>query len=335
MPLFFTALFLSVSFAANGADIFHYSILRYPGAECAQTHDEISKKLSQDFNVTLYSVKCAEEGKIGLNLDISYVAEAPLPLVSTYEDDYTIYSQSSNSNRAECEKALPVEKDLFYRNMGIQPFLAYCFLDPRPRMPEYPYAIRIDGFGTPKARFRISGFIIDNLLTDFNSLSEQVEASMYLAGDRVATIRYSHKSSEILNFFTIRHYTTRSGFLTSKSIGKIKPLAACEAERARLVSVPKKYPNFIHAFFCDRGKYSSDISFNVGYFDPVSPSTPTKRVTFSTAPDTYKSLLACDLDRSRIDQFYRETLKKEVMFVACVQVANEFYAQVGWLKPKP
>lgn len=129
----FIALFtlLTAGVLTAAPQVFGYWVEGYPGdaAACDALAKDLGGRLVAGAPVTLYRASGAASGKNLCQLDISYLADKALPLVSTHPEDAVFdgYDKWSYASLDECNANLPGQAELFTRGTGLKPLVAYCY----------------------------------------------------------------------------------------------------------------------------------------------------------------------------------------------------------------
>ena len=123
--LFLWLLLIPAGFAAYPG--FHtYRVESYPKGDitCQAAADRVGDRVVEATGVAVYQRRCEREGKNGYDLLITYVAEAPLTVVSTFQAQETL-EQGLFATREACEAVLSEETERFRRETELPPVVAY------------------------------------------------------------------------------------------------------------------------------------------------------------------------------------------------------------------
>jgi len=141
------ALTLCANRASATAPRFTFNLPAYPVA--ADACNDVALALGQRFTaatgVPLVSAICktAQDGRA--DLQFTYEANAPVPLLSTAVTSPVVGDRGGYASAATCAAALPTETAVFTDHTGHKPVFAYCY--PDVWAASAPWVLRLDAFG--------------------------------------------------------------------------------------------------------------------------------------------------------------------------------------------
>ena len=132
------------------AEIHTYKIPRIAAKEqgCQEAEQWIVPKFAQLADATVLNHGCEINPSRSYDLVIEYAKPTAANLVSTY-DEYD-YVHGLYNSAEDCTAHYDEDLAIYKQATGLEPLLAYCFLDRGGEDFESAWTMRIDGFGTPK-----------------------------------------------------------------------------------------------------------------------------------------------------------------------------------------
>ena len=135
----FSTLSLS-SMASASPSSFHLSIAHYPFqvGVCDQAATQLAARLTQVTGATVTEARCESASMQGADISITYVADGPLHIVSTFDSEQW-NPQGAYETAADCQADRTAQWQLFKSATGIDPIAAYCIRERGDNLSNHPY----------------------------------------------------------------------------------------------------------------------------------------------------------------------------------------------------
>ncbi len=291
------------------------------GASCESEAAAFGARFAAATGVTPYRTACAGDDGYARSLTLTYVAAAPLPVVSATRGRFWRTDASDTmpavfpsnplfgifGDLATCLSATSVEESTFERETGLKAVAAYCV-----RADAGGIGLRVDGFGTPHRRFR-------QLEAEFYgavdaALVDAVEGVVrHAAGDVVDGVPWGPNA-------LVSYYAADSANVLTKTIGfegQLDSMAECDSElavaKAAIGRVSGASPVIAR---CLPNAYDSSAHLNFGF-----EGEEAKRFSQVEGP-LYSTYAACVGDRERGRVAMSQASGREIAEAVCVRTSS-------------
>ncbi len=313
-----TMLLSASVFADNSGSIFDFVLTKYPRLQpqCEATAKSLAETFSQKTGLQVFKTECKQYDQTNDTITIWYAAPERMPFIST--DSIRVVSTGFYASQTSCEQDLQNQTDLFRRETNLSPFLAYCFKDQSGG--SHAFSSRIDALG-PAAKFpySYSGLVYGSPVESETAIVAELKNSLSRLGFEVSLAAIGNTFADGTSYeLAIRYYSKFSadGSFDLRSFGS-ESSQVCLQQEAEL-------RNALH---------SADISAATSFcvYDRAINRTSLESLLTRVEPwfreenvaGTYPSFSACELDKTRVVDFYRNSLGKDPFGAICV---NDLFA---------
>jgi hypothetical protein len=297
----------------------HYRLVDLPATEagCAAEATSLGARIAAQTGVEIFAARCQQDWGASYYVDVTYVADAPLNVVSTVNGDDDVYHQGLYRNAEACTADLASQTERFRRATGIEPLVAYCS-DERSSS-DHSIALTIEGFGTPG---RAPRFFARQIFGSIQGDRDAIAAHMAerLGATRGADVFGAVLASETMESrFALSYYGDADLRLTDHGDFAFAASETCDAMRERFEGILSTAGEEVVGSFCARRDVSSTTELHV-----VSLVDHGDLVT-DIAPVDYASRREC---RAQIDAtvaVYRDQYHRDVFDAECAIVGGRDY----------
>lgn len=296
--------------------LYAYRINGYPAAgDCHAVAATIERDFVAATGIANATGRCADITPTQFAMEITYLAEAPLKLVST--EDGSIGSNGVYARLATCELAVQREKDHFEAATGLTAVVAYC-----QRLESNagrPYVARVDGFGEPTVRPFISWTMLLDppATTTVEDLEADVEAAFRARGFDVRSLRISQ------GFYGdayLRYYAEEKIRITSDEMARLATLDDCAEQMEIAQRMPHAQVLPPLAVYCASGLSSYYVK---GFYQDL-PS----RTSLDSA-ERFPTYAACQRGRAALVSAYA-TRMGAISDGLCTFATDDYMAPTGY-----
>jgi hypothetical protein len=306
---FLTTVFASLIASPAFAEIHTYRLPRIASTEqnCQASEQWIVPKFAQLAEATVLNHGCEVNPSRTFDLVIEYAKPTLANLVSTYDEFDYVHGLYNSAE--DCTAHYDEDLATFKQATGLEPLLAYCFLDRGGEDFESVWTMRIDGFGTPK-------LTPDHLAKDFyhgmNGDPAAFEGTLKttLAAYGAQHVKVKIKTSENRTTMHAFYYSDKRLPLVQYGEGQFRTLQACENNRSVMQEVFSRADGQSVIFFCGGSNYTSTVYLYAAGIVMQPLATDLTSVKYSTFE-------ACEAKRRETESNWRDGLQKNVVGSVC------------------
>lgn len=298
----FLVCFFTVPLALSATE-FKYSLRNvgsiWPG-KCNEKAFELSKSFESTTGLKVIRARCEEDSLLHeVTLTISYVAEKPINLVSTFPP-FTTVPKGLYSSVERCRQHLPDQISIFERETGLTSFISFC--QEEGALYPAPWAIHIDAFGDAKKMPFLNSVPLyaypknksaPELYTDFALYFDSVNARLSWLFPR------AQSPFEELAYF---YYAKEQIPLQSLRVTRGLTLNQCEEAEMGWKDAFNKAGGTLVTLFCANSS-SSPANYSLW-----SVFQETKTVHFSNAEEKFTTLTQCQNEKLALEEHYKKAL---------------------------
>lgn len=309
------ALFLA---GAAEAGVFTYKFEGYPkkAGNCHEIAADLAETWAEATGTKVIAGRCEAVEAEGYVITVRYEAEkAVRPVSTTAPGTAMLDERGLFKTEAECEAALPGESAHFRQATGLEPVYGYCYRERYTRT--FPYALRIEGFGTPKAFPRFTGALIFGTALGYSEKS-------FLAGIRDALlargvdVRFvSHNSSVGMGRITVFYYAAEVERLIERQVAKLARQEQCTAAVSQMTGFLASHADRPVLAFCAVNQIG-------GYFELMMFNWAKEPHEYNRSIEVFASYEACEGGRPQLTEYYKTTLKRPVVGSICSLVTDSY-----------
>ncbi len=308
--------------SARAANFQTFSVPGYPAgqASCQAEADALGARIAAG-GVTVYQSHCDRDNQTTFDLSVTYVADAPLAIESTYSADLAdIDSQGTYATADACQADLPRVISSFQAATGLNPVVSYCYYDQGidSRLTELA---RVEALGTGKEHAFSDNLTVDSMPTeDTAELAGRLQSALSaLYPIESLVIDSSGAGSYRLG---LHYFATSRLPVTITDLAVYRDRDLCDSQVAAVQQLFTANTVQGIGAFCTISAYSEDVPLSIVTVDNQHA------VGLETAPDTYTTFDACDADRARIVAYYVNTLGKPAFGAVCEGSNQRYSARV-------
>lgn len=309
------------SASANNPTWQSYTLSRYPISVegCKKTARVLGEQFTKVTGQEVYRASCENESKEGYEILLTYVATAPIQMVSTIQESGGLGYNGIYRTLSDCQSSLPNESKTFMESTGLTPFVSYCFKESAISLT--PYLARIDALGEAKLYpFRFEGTIFAGQIDKSQEVLDAVLKATKDSGIGVHQVTFAHDGSLklVVRFYgsakeTVFHsqYFKMDEVARYSSLGTRNPMGAC---RQQLSESEKGFSSSFTQpgiWFCawDGMLFESKL-----YLLRIRRQ---EGINAETLPDHYSTFEACDRERPSLLAWYEKAFKITPFAVVC------------------
>ncbi len=292
----------------DSAGYFDYEIASYPaeGGTCPAA----AARLGADFT-RITGVKaeasCKDVNERGYVITVRYQAAEALTLVSTARAGSGAYGYADYRSKADCQAALPAEKDRFQRNTGLAPVVSYCLRE--EYAPEDAWAMRIDAFGDAARAPYLDGVFLFGRILDLSEARflDAVRGGLSGLGADVSSVRITPSLG--YSQLAVLYYAKERQRMELGQAAKVMTRGQC-AEQLGLARAALGTASSALLSYCASTIALTPYEVDVLSAGPAAPAA-------GNAYERYDSYEACMKDRPRMEDYYRGQLGGRVLGALC------------------
>lgn len=279
--------------SVSHAGVFTYMIRTMDheqGLEACNTQLQvIASEFQRQSGVRLIGTECKPETYTG-GLSGQIVYSAP-DRVTSWSTTSTTFGEELDLfvTREQCETGLASELELFKRETGLQPFLAFCHKTSEIGMPRY--RTRIDAIGTSDVRRYESGALVYHPIHEPQPAIETLNQQAIDLG--LKPVAWYAGPTKSLSGLAVAHYETASSLehyrLLAKSTLYLPTAEDCKVAFAAFDRTRKT--DWAGATACSAAHPSVGFQFNLFWWDTSIAGDSVIRSTI--LPGTHASLEEC------------------------------------------
>lgn len=298
-----------------------YSILKYPknAKSCQETAENLGATFSAVSGQANYRAICQKEAKDSYDILISYVAQAPVSLVSTIFESGGTGSLGVYFSVKECQSALFGEVDTFVKSTGLSPLLSYCYKE--SSLGTTPYFARIDAIGIAKLYpYRFEWNVFADSIGNQKSVLEEMKASAKSMG---IPIHHSVFSNDALTRLVLRYYMDPKQALLSSnlfrlndlarysSLGAKSPMQTCQSQLLEAQNGFRSEFKRPGIWFCgwDKTLFQSRLY--------VLRIRPEEWIRSDSFPERFQTYEACDSERTGAAEWFKKAFGISPFVILC------------------
>ena len=311
-------LFISINAAYAGT--LTYKLPGFPKiqSDCGALASELGDKFKAATNLEVDIALCTGESADGFNIEITYLAEAPLAVVSSWPRFHSIYSLGRFKTRQDCEARLASDEVEFQRNTLLTPVFSFCS---KYDSSDKGWSPRIDAFGKPDKNYFVSGFHIYALPKEPASLKLREKLAADLSRKNAFFVDLSVRSSMAYGEVVVHYYANdRLAFEMTDTL-RTATEAECASQLSEVEQGFSTSKNPPAVLFCGRptlgGRWELDMLF-IG-------SVPLRNLE---SLEVFKDFAACRSALPQLKAKYAANLKKEIPAIACTLNEGSYKALI-------
>lgn len=304
--LFFFATFSLASFAME----FKYTLKNYPvqPSGCHETAAEIGTRFQQATGIATLTSRCLDDSADGYRIEVTYEAEQPAALVSTYTPRGGITPLGRYATKATCEAALAEETKLFEEETTLKALLAYCAIDgvDSEKVKWFP---RIDAFGQAKRAPQMGYyhyFAIPKGM-DGKQIREKIFAGLTQRGLRPIAVVF--RSRLAYGEAAVHYYGSRGEKFAMVEPTRTPTIEICLAQNQELQNAFVGAANPPLVSYCGNALVGGS-ELDVLFLEPL-------QIDLRPSAERFKTFAECEAQRPALITYYKEKLKRPVRLGLC------------------
>ncbi len=250
---------------------------------------------------------CLADTEEGWNIRIRYVAEKRLETVSNFDHFSVLTSMGRYKKIEECQKDLPDLRTEFEAASGIKPAFAYCS-QVRFGGERYPFAPRIEGFGTPRLKPFASSYLYFSLPAEISAKEyrDRVREALQARG-AVYSALLSHSS--LGGSTIVVHYYAKSKLdFELKTLSHVDTEAQCKPQIPEIEAIYGGSHNPPVLAYCGQ---------SLGTWDTMALFIGVEGLRTRESFDRFQDFVTCESAIVRLITYYREVLKQDIKGGVC------------------
>lgn len=289
---------------------FEYRVNFYPvsSEQCPDAARSVGEKFSQMTGLTVLQTSCQSRVIRTLDLVIAYEAETPVKVVSTF-DEYG-HEQGFYPTLASCTANFQTEMQKFQEYTGLPVLAAYCYTLSEIRGDyENPYVLRIESVGVPRLKpINFERTIYAKPLEPGPQIAERIRQASAAKGFTWPRVLVDYSGS--LNRVMLRYYGARPKPIAFLQYTAYETPEECYARIPEVKSVLTAANAEPMTMFCAQKEFwGSTLLYTLAY---VQGTYDDKK-----QDNNYGTMAACDVDKSRVMGWYRESQGLDVAGAVC------------------
>jgi hypothetical protein len=315
-----TMLLPILSQAALALGVQTYRVQRLPAPDhtdptaCALAAADLGERFAAATGLAPAATRCVRDGGRYYDLEITYLADQALPVVTTAPRDGDVLDRGPFTSPEACAEGLPAQAEQFRAETGLEPVVAACrmYEDPGGRR----YAHWIEGLGAAAhaphvfAEETYYGYPLDRT-TD---LAARIRTALEARG--VSVYRVSVGLEIITTQLVVGYYAPAEIALDLHG-----PYVVTSADRCRALAASLAEP-FAAAGEAALAGWCTNDSITSGFAAYVFADATGSRLREQVAAPTFADLDACDADRARIEDLYRTGESLDVVGSVCTRIPD-------------
>ncbi len=292
------------AFAFGGE--FSYTIRNFGATVygCHGTAANLAETFETATGIKPVKSRCLSEKADGYTIEITYVADKSLPVVSTSQATGGLSPLGRYASRQACDAAIAEEVDIFKAETRLTPAIVGCSRDgiSSEKWAWYP---RIDAFGDSLKRPQKAGYQFFSVPQgmDGKTLRDKIFASLKARDIRPVALIF--RSQMAYGEAALHFYAADRLKLQMFELTRNASLAACQAQDAELDSLFTGDPNPPLVHYCGKPVMGAASELNALFIgDPT--------VEFRPSTERFKTVGECEAARPTLIQYYQQTLKLPV-----------------------
>ncbi len=290
------------------AGVYTYAVDFYPlsaGENCHALAQQIGEQVKSAGLNVVRSV-CKEQRKNDIDVAVYYDAESKADIVSTVRN-FGAFDPETYPTKDACLAALPGERALFVEQTGLEPAVAYCYIDANyGRL----WGARLEAFGNPEVKPFITGNYAFGTILAYSALTFKEAIRTNLAAHGIVVRTVGLKSSMAMLEVAIGYYGRQQLRLEIERFAEFKEQAHCEAALPVMQAVVEQTRAKTAILYCGaeriNGRYEATIA-NMGAMPFI----------IENSIEAFPDYEACESEREGLIEFYRTQLKQDVFAGLC------------------
>lgn len=316
--LILTGLFLTYfsSGISQGTAVYTYVAADYPTSDCNKAATQIGERFHQLTHLEIYQVRGIPTNPL-CTIEVSYLADRRAEVTSTFMERF-YHNQGAYSSMSACNATLTHEVSTFTSETGLTPVVAYCLRDDMDRG-GLPYAIKIDGIGTPKNTFIYSSSLLAGPpLVSPTQLSAEIAKNAQAQNFSLVTATIDRTVTDFYRL-GLRFYA-KSYILINVPSFRFLTAGHCKESLPQIEEALKKGKERTLGSFCvDKTEFNRYFNLHTIIVGE------TGKVKNFVAPDVFADYRDCQNDRPRIEKFFRDR-GTTIYGSACILSADGYKA---------
>lgn len=317
-----TAIALALSSVGFADNLFQHVLRAYPKgtAGCAANAEELGKRFGEAAKVEIYSSTVTAETSTGCEISIAYFSNEKSATNASHEKiSYINPYRGVYATLADCNGALPFEKDLFERQTGLSAWVNYCYLEETASMQRRPYVPVVEGIGAGIKNLYYTDTMMDGIPTEgtVNAMKAIRDGAERL-GYGVASVSSAPYLSASDYELLVRLYAKERVWLHATNFASSNQLQVCADQLVDLKQAFVQKSDLALALYCVR---NSSANFGLQI---VSVSNDPIQLGYRGVADPkfYGSLAECRKAIPATETLYHEKLSREVIGSVCQPAAG-------------